>query len=106
MVAEEFPESSHVVLVGLDTATDRLVWEYAKANGYVIVSKDSDFGQFAFLYGPPPKAIWLRVGNEATRPIADLLRRSAEVIARFGASADEALLVLPDLGPHSPTPGS
>jgi predicted nuclease of predicted toxin-antitoxin system len=57
MVAEEFPESSHVVLVGLDTATDRLVWEYAKANGYVIVSKDSDFGQFAFLYGPPDRVV-------------------------------------------------
>lgn len=95
----EFPDSFHVVLLGLDTATDREVWDYAKANGFGIVSKDSDFGQLAFLYGAPPKVIWLRVGNQPTASVAGLLREAKPTIADFDASPTEAMLVLPGLGP-------
>lgn len=93
-----FPDSDHVRAAGLDTATDREIWEYADKQGYVLVSKDSDFRQLAFLLGPPPKAIWLRAGNRSTTAIAELLRSAADDIARFAASEEEALLVLPDLG--------
>ena len=79
-------------------ATDREIWTYAGANGYVVVSKDSDFRQLAFLLGPPPKAVWLRVGNCSTSPIAEPLRANADVISSFTASEEEALLLLPDLG--------
>ena len=41
--AKEFPGSTHVLHVGLERATDGPVWEYAKQNGFVIVSKDADF---------------------------------------------------------------
>jgi len=99
LLADVFPNSTHVALVGLDTATDRAIWTYAAENDYVIVSKDSDFGQLAFLYGAPPKVIWLRVGNQATKPIGDLLRSHAELIAAFVNSDTEAVLVLPDLQP-------
>ena len=92
-----FPDSAHVAAFGLDTATDREIWAYAGEHEYLIVSKDSDFRQLAFLLGPPPKAVWLRVGNGSTVAIAELLRSGAEVIAGFAASEDEALLVLPDL---------
>jgi predicted nuclease of predicted toxin-antitoxin system len=64
----------------------------------VIVSKDSDFRQLAFLFGPPPKGIWLRVGNCSTAAIAEVIRSGVDVIARFAASEEESLLVLPDLG--------
>lgn len=98
LLRAEFPDSSHVVLLGLDTATDRAVWDYAKANGFGIVSKDSDFGQLAFLYGAPPKVIWLRVGNQPTASVARLLREAKPTIADFDASPTEAMLVLPGLG--------
>ena len=97
-LALSFPESSHVANLGLGSATDREIWTYAGAHDYLIVSKDSDFRQLAFLLGPPPKAVWLRVGNCSTSAIAGLLRLNAGVIARFAASEEEALLVLPDLG--------
>lgn len=96
-LAPWFPHSGHVAPLGLDTATDREIWAYAGQHGYLIVSKDSDFRQLAFLLGPPPKAVWLRLGNRSTAAIAELLRASADLIAQFAASEEEALLVLPDL---------
>ncbi|MBK7164293.1 MAG: DUF5615 family PIN-like protein [Candidatus Microthrix sp.] len=39
------------------------MWEYAAEQGLVIVSKDSDFRQLAVFDGPPPKLVWLRLGN-------------------------------------------
>lgn len=96
-LAPILPDSAHVGALGLDTATDREIWAYAGEHGYLIVSKDSDFRQLAFLLGPPPKAVWLRAGNRSTSVIAELLRSGADIIARFAASEEEALLVLPGL---------
>ncbi|MFV0317238.1 MAG: DUF5615 family PIN-like protein [Microthrixaceae bacterium] len=48
-----FRKSTHLTTVGLDTATDDRIWDCANKHGYVIVSKDSDFRQLAFLHGPP-----------------------------------------------------
>jgi predicted nuclease of predicted toxin-antitoxin system len=95
MFSVEYPDSRHVTEVGLDTATDAEIWSYAGEHGFVIVSKDSDFRQLAFLHGPPPKAIWVRLGNASTIEIFDVLRDGHDEIVRFGADADEALLVLP-----------
>ena len=59
-----------------------------------MVSKDTDFRQLAFLYGPPPKVVWLRVGNVSTSMIEALLLSSAERVARFVDDDEEALLVV------------
>lgn len=96
-LADEFPESVHVRSLGLDTATDQEIWDYAGQHDHLIVSKDSDFRQLAFLLGPPPKAIWLRIGNRSTAAIADVLCSAVDAIADFAGSEEEALLVLPDL---------
>jgi predicted nuclease of predicted toxin-antitoxin system len=90
-----FPESEHVTALGLDAATDQEIWRYAGEHGHLIVSKDSDFRQLAFLHGPPPKAIWLRVGNASTATILQVLLDHVEAIEAFSATEDEALLVLP-----------
>jgi predicted nuclease of predicted toxin-antitoxin system len=37
-IADIFPESSHVAHSGLSEAGDRDVWDYAKTNGFAIVS--------------------------------------------------------------------
>ncbi|MGB8528228.1 MAG: DUF5615 family PIN-like protein, partial [Rhodoplanes sp.] len=50
-------------MLGLAEADDRTVWTYAKTNGFVLVSHDSDFTELAAFNGPPPKVIWLRTGN-------------------------------------------
>lgn len=94
-LADEFPDSRHVTDVELDTATDHDLWRWAGEHDHVIVSKDSDFRQLAFLHGPPPKIIWLRLGNVSTTRIADVLRTHREVIERFVAAEGDALLVIP-----------
>jgi predicted nuclease of predicted toxin-antitoxin system len=57
----------HVRNVGLEAADDSRVWDYAGEHGFMVVSKDSDFNHRAFLYGPPPKVVWIRRGNCWTR---------------------------------------
>ena len=57
------------------------MWDFAKANGYTLVSFDADFADLAALLGPPPQVIWLRCGNQRTSAIEKLLRAHAEAIA-------------------------
>jgi predicted nuclease of predicted toxin-antitoxin system len=52
-----FPESRHVRLLGLSEVGDRVLWDYAKENGFTIVSQDADFAEMAVLLRPPPKVI-------------------------------------------------
>jgi predicted nuclease of predicted toxin-antitoxin system len=93
-IADLFPGSTHVKAVGLREADDRVVWEWAKQNGFTITSKDTDFYQRAIVFGHPPKFIWLRVGNCQTGLITNLLRSRCEVIRQFIQSEAESLLVL------------
>lgn len=68
-----FSGSTQVALVGLDHATDLEIWEYARVNNYVIVTKDSDFEEFSILNGSPPKVIWLKIGNASNAAIQQIL---------------------------------
>ena len=91
-VADLFPESNHVRLLGLSEAGDRTVWDYAKTNGFTIVSQDVDFAEMATLLRAPPKVIWLRAGNRSTAAISSLLRRHADVIVAFWNDDNAACL--------------
>jgi predicted nuclease of predicted toxin-antitoxin system len=82
-LADIFPGLSQVRLLGLATANDRTIWEHAKANSFTLVSHDADFADMGELFGPAPKVIWLRVGNQPTTAIATLLRRHASLITTF-----------------------
>ena len=62
LLADLFPNSTHVKTIGLDTATDTELWNYARDNDYFIVSKDADFRNRSVVHGYPPKAIWLGIG--------------------------------------------
>jgi predicted nuclease of predicted toxin-antitoxin system len=57
-----FPNSRHVKRLGLSAVPDQEVWNFAKQNDFMIISKDSDFHQMSFLYGAPPKFIWIKLG--------------------------------------------
>lgn len=89
-----YPGSLHVREVGLKSAPDSLMWEYAAGHRCCIMTKDADLRQRSFLYGHPPKVIWLWVGNCPTKRIEGLLRRRANDVAEFLADEHKALLVL------------
>jgi len=38
-----YPESTHIRDVGLLTAVDEIIWEFAKAQNFIVVTKDWDF---------------------------------------------------------------
>lgn len=88
-----FPDTIHVRDVDLEAASDKAVWDFALGNDCVIVSKDSDFHQLAFLQGPPPKVIWIRLGNCSTSEIEALLLQSAEQIRAFILDEESAFLI-------------
>jgi len=96
-LAPWFPDSSHVAALGIATATDREVWAYAGAHGYVIVSKDSDFRQRRIPARTTAEGSLAERRQLRNLAIAHLLRTSTDVIGAFVASAEEALLVLPNL---------
>jgi predicted nuclease of predicted toxin-antitoxin system len=89
-----YPGSVHVRDINLATADDGIVWEHARNHGLTIVSKDSDFHQRSFLFGPPPKVIWIQKGNCATSAIEKILRGHREDLRQFINDADAAFLTL------------
>jgi predicted nuclease of predicted toxin-antitoxin system len=91
---KDYPESQHVRNVGLGEASDDVVWQYAAQHGLTILTKDADFHQRSFLFGYPPKVIWIRCGNCSTITIEQLLRSHREDIARFVGDQESAFLVI------------
>jgi predicted nuclease of predicted toxin-antitoxin system len=83
LLVDVFPGSSQVRLLGLAEADDRVIWQHAKANGFNLVTQDVDFAEMAVLYGPPPKVIWLRCGNQPTAVVEKLLRNHIDAIISF-----------------------
>ncbi|NMG10161.1 hypothetical protein DP117_26105 [Brasilonema sp. UFV-L1] len=65
-------------LLGLDTADDNMVWQYARDNDYIIVTKDSDFQELTMIRGFPPKVVWIRRGNCTTGDAESMLRLHIE----------------------------
>ena len=92
LLSDLFPGSAQVRLLGLDLAEDRVIWERAKADSFVLVSQDSDFAELAAMFGPPPKVVWLRCGNQPTATIATLLRENAESVLAFAQESELACL--------------
>jgi len=93
LVATTYPDSQHVRELGLKGQTDEAIWNYAKANGFTLVSKDKDFYQRALFYGSPPKFIWLCLGNCTRNDLVSLISRHQRDILAFETSAESVLVV-------------
>ena len=94
LLADAYPGSSHLEHAGLLGAPDAAVWAHAAAGGFVLVTKDEDFQRLSVVRGPPPKVVWVRLGNCATPDVARLLRLRREDVVRFVAHEDAAFLAL------------
>ena len=94
LLADRFPESRHVRDCGLKGCSDDHIWSFAKENGFVVVSKDSDFVQRSLLHGAPPKLVWLRLGNCSRQDVLRLVTRHENAILAMKDSEAETVLVL------------
>lgn len=92
--AAMFPGSIHVRDVGLERAADDAVWAYAAQHGYAILSKDSDFHQRSFVFGHPPKVVWIRRGNCSTTEVERILREHLADVLAFERDEIGAFLAL------------
>jgi predicted nuclease of predicted toxin-antitoxin system len=79
--------------IGLRDAEDSEIFEAAKAQGVIFMTKDSDFVDLVDRLGSPPQIIWLTCGNtsnaqlrkilSATLPQALKLLRSGEALVEI-----------------------
>ena len=73
VLEDHYPGTTQVALEGLETASDQKIWDYAKEEGYVLVTRDADFYEKSLLYGPPPHVIWIKLQNPKSSKVAQAL---------------------------------
>lgn len=78
----------------LGSAKDIDVWEYARKEGYCLVTKDADFNDLLALKGFPPKVVWIRIGNCTTHQIVELLHDQHDTLLTFESDDSSGLLEL------------
>ncbi len=93
-LSDLYPGSAHVHQCGLGSTDDAAIWDYAKSNGFAIVSKDSDFEERSILSGSPPKLIWIRARNCTSAEVESLLRAAFSSVKRFVEEDEETCLIL------------
>jgi predicted nuclease of predicted toxin-antitoxin system len=59
--------------LGLRDAEDHEIFAAAKAQGTIILTKDSDFVDLANRFGAPPQIIWLTCGNTSNARLKEIL---------------------------------
>jgi predicted nuclease of predicted toxin-antitoxin system len=72
-LVHDYPGSSQVSLLGLEQASDMALWQHAKNEGFVIVTRDADFQEIALVHGHPPSIIWLKTDNPSKAVTLKLL---------------------------------
>lgn len=93
-LSDLFSGSTHVFDTDLVRDTpDLAIWKYAAANGYAIVTADSDFIGLSQEYGYPPKVIRIEKCTFRTAEVEALIRRNAIRIVEFETS-EAAVLTL------------
>jgi predicted nuclease of predicted toxin-antitoxin system len=84
----------HVSTLGLDSASDAVIWTYALRHGFTIVTRDSDFPELGVLLGNPPKVVWIRRGNCSTQEIENILRANLREMEAMSRDLEIGTLVL------------
>ena len=86
--------AEHIRDLGLRDAEDEVIFQAARKQDAIIVTKDSDFVELVTRLGPPPKVIWLRSGNTTNKHlqrIFDAHLRTALALLEGGDSLVEVI---------------
>ena len=89
-----FDTVEHVRKSGLEDASDREIFEFARSRNLAIVTFDADFADLSLVLGHPPKIIWLRTGNMSTLAVRHLLEKNAARIKNFISDSEDEFGVL------------
>lgn len=93
LLSHHFPLVEHVNKIAIPhPASDEAIWNYAKENDYCIVTNDEDFLKILLKSGFPPKLILLRMGNQSTTFIADVLIKHTTDISSLEKSDEYGFL--------------
>jgi len=90
LLPNSFSDSRHVRSVGLNDCDDAEIWQFAKQNGFTIVTFDADFFDISVLKGFPPKIVWLRTGNLTTAEIAECIIFNYSDIVSFVDNSNQS----------------
>lgn len=91
---QDYPGSTQVALIGLESASDNEVWEYAKANAFTIVTRDADFEDMSIVRGHPPQIIWLRTPNQTKASVLNILLQHRDIIEHALIQNNQACIEL------------
>ena len=92
LVDKHFPNSIHVSDIKKSLITDMEIWKYAKQNNFVIVTFDEDFFNIQMIENFPPKIIWLRHGNTATKVLSKKIISLKNTISDFCHNEEQGVL--------------
>ena len=76
----DYPGSNQVVLLGMESATDKEVWHRARDDDFVILTRDADFQELSLVWGQPPKVIRLKTLNQSRAATLKVLIENRDVI--------------------------
>ena len=94
-LAAKFPDCLHVTRTGLPIpAEDIAIWQWAKTNGWIIVTNDNNYYNLANTYGFPPKVVLLRMGNQSSSGVVETLLKHDNDIQNLDKSDEFGLLEL------------
>jgi predicted nuclease of predicted toxin-antitoxin system len=94
LLIERFPGSCHVRLAGLGGASDIAIWERAREQALLLVTKDEDFLDLSVERGFPPKVVCLAIGNASNAATAALLLQQANTIEQFAQHPEAGFLLI------------
>ncbi|MDR2865033.1 MAG: DUF5615 family PIN-like protein [Spirochaetaceae bacterium] len=74
-------ECLHVDNIGITVpARDIDIWNYAKKNEFIMITKDNDFIDLLEIKGYPPKIVLLKTGNNSSKALVQLIINSKKLI--------------------------
>ena len=75
-IGEHYPASAVALRkLSLRDAEDQDIFDAAKKQDAIVMTKDSDFVLLLERFGPPPKIIWIRCGNTSNERMREILSR-------------------------------
>jgi predicted nuclease of predicted toxin-antitoxin system len=89
-------EAFSVAFLGLRDAEDEVIFQKAREANVVVMTKDADFLELQFRFGPPPQIIFVRLGNTSNQRMREVLENQFVTIQQFLVQG-EALVEINDL---------